>query len=197
MPQFIVNDGDAKFMVSFWKHLFQKVGTKLMFSTAFDPQIDGQIKIVNGVLNQFFRNYVNINKKYWGEHLSLTKFYYNFTMHSAMKMFPFELMLGKEEKKTMDLTISMGCKDHSKEVVEMVKGREEKYARAKKLLEHAPKGYEKHAKKTQKHVEFGVGQHVSLNIQDLKMLDGHAPRFIAKYVGLYEILHYCIPTCTP
>jgi hypothetical protein len=35
--------------------------------------------------------------------------------------------LGKEVKKLMDLTIPMGWKDHSKEVVEMVKGHEEKY----------------------------------------------------------------------
>ncbi len=63
MPQFIVSDGDAKFMASFWKHLFWKVGTKLLFSTAFHPQIDGQIERVNGVLNQYFKNYVGINKK--------------------------------------------------------------------------------------------------------------------------------------
>ncbi len=37
----------------------------------------------------------------------------------------------------MDLTIPMGLKDHSKEVVEMVKGHEEKYTQAKKLLEQA------------------------------------------------------------
>jgi hypothetical protein len=69
-------------------------------------------------------------------------------MHLVMKMSPFELMLGKEAKKPMDIAISMGCKDHSKEAVEMVKGREKKYARAKKLLEHFQKRYEKHANKT-------------------------------------------------
>ncbi len=46
-----------------------------------------------------------------------------------------ELTLGKEAKKLMDLTIPMGCKDHSKEVVKMVKEREEKYAQTNKLLE--------------------------------------------------------------
>jgi hypothetical protein len=42
-------------------------------------------------------------------------------------MFSFELTLGKETRKPMDLTIPMGCRYHSKEVVKMVKGREEKY----------------------------------------------------------------------
>jgi hypothetical protein len=39
------------------------------------------------------------------------------------------------------------------------------------------------------HVDFDVGQHKWLNILDLKMFDGLAPCFIAKYVGPYEILH--------
>jgi hypothetical protein len=39
----------------------------------------------------------------------------------------------------MDLTIPMGWKDHSKEIVEMVNGHKEKYTHAKKLLEQAQK----------------------------------------------------------
>jgi hypothetical protein len=71
----------------------------------------------------------------------------------------------------------------------IAKGREEKYAWTKKLLEHAQKWYEKHVNKTWKHVEFEVGQHMWLNIWDFKMPDGLAPHFIAKYMGTYEILH--------
>jgi len=63
-------------------------------------------------------------------------------------MSSFELTLGKEAKKPMDLTISMGHRDHSKEVVEIVRGWEELYTQAKKLLEEAQKRYEKHANKT-------------------------------------------------
>ncbi len=39
----------------------------------------------------------------------------------------------------MDLTIPMRQTNHSKEVVEMVKGREKLYAQTKKLLEQAQK----------------------------------------------------------
>jgi hypothetical protein len=46
-------------------------------------------------------------------------------------MSPFELVLGKETKKLMDLTIPMACKYHSKEVVKMVKGCEVKYFKPK------------------------------------------------------------------
>jgi hypothetical protein len=102
---------------------------------AFHPQTNGKTERVNGVLNQYLKNYVNIDQRDWGEHLGLVKFCYNSTMHLVTKMFSFELVLGKEGKKPMDLDFSSGQKDDSKEVVEMVKGHEELYARAKKLLE--------------------------------------------------------------
>jgi hypothetical protein len=54
-------------------------------------------------------------------------------------MFSFKLTLGKEARKSMDLSIPIGRKYHSKEVVEMVKGHKERYAQAKKLLEQAQK----------------------------------------------------------
>jgi hypothetical protein len=56
-------------------------------------------------------------------------------MHLVIKMFLFELALGEKAKKLMDLTIPMWLRDHSKEVVEMVKGQEEKYIWTKKLLQ--------------------------------------------------------------
>jgi hypothetical protein len=39
-----------------------------------------------------------------------------------MKISSFELTLGEEARKPMDLAIPMGWKDHSKEVVEIIKG---------------------------------------------------------------------------
>jgi hypothetical protein len=56
------------------------------------------------------------------------------------KMFPFELALGKEAKKLMDLVIPMGWRNHSKETVGTIKGCEEKYAWAKKLLNRFKNG---------------------------------------------------------
>jgi hypothetical protein len=47
--------------------------------------------------------------------------------HLAIKMVLFELTLGKKTKRPMDLTIPMRQKDHSKEVVKMVKGHGKSY----------------------------------------------------------------------
>ena len=50
LPKTIVFDSDVHFMSYFWKTLWHLVGTKLKFSTAFHPQTDGQIEVVNSSL---------------------------------------------------------------------------------------------------------------------------------------------------
>jgi transposase InsO family protein len=40
-----------------------KNGVQLSFSTIFHPQINGQIERVNGLLNQYLKNYVSANQR--------------------------------------------------------------------------------------------------------------------------------------
>ncbi len=90
------------------------------------------------------------------------EFFYNSTMHLTIGMFSFELAFWKEAKKTMDMAISMGRRDHFKEVEEMVRGCEN-YTQAKKW-----KWKEKHANKTQKH---GIWSWATCDVEHQKFQD--------------------------
>ena len=63
MPRTIVSDRDAKFLSYFWKTLWGKLGTKLLFSTTCHPQTDGQTEVVNRTLSS--RAIINKNLKIW------------------------------------------------------------------------------------------------------------------------------------
>lgn len=51
-------------------------------------------------------------------------------------------------------------------------------AKAKKKLEKTQASYKKQENKIQMHIEFEVGNHVCLNIQDFKMLEALTSYFI-------------------
>ena len=50
IPKTIVSDRGTQFVSNFWKQLHASLGTKLLYSTAYHPQTDGQTKRVNQYL---------------------------------------------------------------------------------------------------------------------------------------------------
>jgi hypothetical protein len=85
MPSTIVSDRDAKFLSHFWRTLWNKLGTKLLFSTTCHPQTDGQTEVVNHTLDTMLRAILKKNLKMWEECLSHVEFAYNWVTHSTTK----------------------------------------------------------------------------------------------------------------
>uniref|UniRef100_A0A8R7JVC0 Integrase catalytic domain-containing protein n=1 Tax=Triticum urartu TaxID=4572 RepID=A0A8R7JVC0_TRIUA len=79
----IVSDCDTKFLSYFWKTLWEKLGTKLLFSTTCHPQMDGQTEVVNRTLSMMLRAVLKKNLKMWDEYLPHVKFAYNRAVHST------------------------------------------------------------------------------------------------------------------
>ena len=94
VPRTIVSDRDTKILSYFWKTLWGKLGTKLLFSTTCHPQTDGQTKVVNRTLSTLLRAVQKMNLKLWEESLPHVEFVYNWMVHSTTKFCPFEIVYG-------------------------------------------------------------------------------------------------------
>ncbi len=105
IPRTIVSDRDVKFLSGFWKSLWGKLGTKLLFSTTAHPQTDGQTEVVNRTLGSILRALVKKNKKSWEENISIAEFAYNRTSHSTTHHSPFEIVYGFNPLTPMDLSV--------------------------------------------------------------------------------------------
>jgi hypothetical protein len=87
-------DHDTKFLSHFWRSLWAKLRTKLLFSTTCHPQTDGQTEVVNRTLSTMIRAVSNKNLKLWEEYLPHIEFAYNRSLHSTKKMCPFQIVYG-------------------------------------------------------------------------------------------------------
>jgi transposase InsO family protein len=65
LPTSIVSDQDTKFIGHFWRTLWKKMGTNLSFSSAYHPQTDGQMEVVNRSLGDLLRNLVAEHHSQW------------------------------------------------------------------------------------------------------------------------------------
>ena len=103
VPKTIVSDRDVKFTSYFWKALMAKLGVKLLFSTAYHPQTDGQTEVVNRSLSTLLRALIKPNLKGWEECIPHAEFAYNRASHRATKRSPFEVVYGFNPNTALDI----------------------------------------------------------------------------------------------
>jgi len=103
VPKTIVSYRDTKFLSYFWKTLWGKLGTKLLFSTTCHPQTDGQTKVVSRTLSTMLHVVLKKNLKMWEDCLPHVEFAYNKVVHSTTNFCPFEIVYGFKPHTPMDL----------------------------------------------------------------------------------------------
>ena len=95
-PKTIISNRDPRMTSLFWRGLFENVGTKLNFSSAYHPQTDGQSEIVNSTILDLLKCYVNEvdQRNQWETYLPLLEYAYNNAIHTSTRKTPFEIIEG-------------------------------------------------------------------------------------------------------
>ena len=165
VPRSIVSDRDTKFLSYFWKTLWGKLGTKLLFSTTCHPQTDGQTEVVNRTLSTLLRALIQKNLKNWEECLPHVEFAYNRSVHSTTNYSPFEVVYGGNPLTPLDLSplpVDEYASLDGKKKAELVKQLHEKI---RLQIEKKTEQYANQANKGRKRMVFEPGDWVWLHMR--------------------------------
>ena len=94
IPESIVSDRDTKFTSIFWKELHRLMGSKLLMSTVFHPQMDGATERANRSIAQILCTVVSNDQRDWSDKCPMVEFAINSSVNATTGYAPFELNYG-------------------------------------------------------------------------------------------------------
>ena len=94
VPKSIVSDHNTKFTSMFWHELHRLMGTKLLISTVFHPQMDGATEQANHSIGQILRMIINDDPKNWADKCPMVGFVLNSSVSTTTRSALFELNQG-------------------------------------------------------------------------------------------------------
>jgi RNase H-like domain found in reverse transcriptase/Reverse transcriptase (RNA-dependent DNA polymerase)/Integrase zinc binding domain/Integrase core domain len=188
VPRTIVSDRDAKFLSHFWRVLWAKLGTKLLFSTTCHPQTDGQTEVVNRTLGQLLRTMVRSNLKSWEDCLPFVEFAYNRCIHSSTGYSPFEVVYGFNPLTPLDL-MPLPFKEivstDGKKKADLVKSIHEK---ARAQIEKKNEHYANQKNKGRRVMQFEPGDWVWVHLRKERFPSKRKSKLDARGDGPFQVL---------
>jgi hypothetical protein len=192
IPKMIISDCGAQFVACFWEQLQQALGTKLIRSSAYHPQTDGQTERINQILEDMLRACVIQYDKHWDKCLALAEFSYNNSYQSSIKMAPFEALYGRQCRIPLNWS-----QTGEREIFgpDLVTEAEEKVKIIRNNLKVAQSRQKSYADKRRKPIQFEVGDFVYLRVSPTRGVQrfGIKGKLAPRYIGPFEILEICGP----
>ncbi|MCO5612135.1 hypothetical protein L7F22_066397 [Adiantum nelumboides] len=166
MPSSIVSDRDPRMTSLFWQGLFENLGTKLNFSSAYHPQTDGQSEIANSIVLDLLKSYVGevAQSNQWEKYLPLVEYAYNNTIHTSTGKTPFEVIEGRPR-------LPLILKPHEKIFAadEEVRDIRVAFDKIKQSIQYAQQKYKSAADKHRKSLQFKDGDWVLLRFTKARL----------------------------
>jgi hypothetical protein len=188
IPNTIVSDRDVKFLSYFWRSLWNKLGTKLLFSTTCHPQTDGQTEVVNRTLSTMLRAVLDQNLRRSEDCLPHVEFAYNHATHSSTKMCPFQIVYDYIPQAPIDL-FSFDTEDAPHvDVVPHVKQIVNVHEQTHRNIATANAKYPVAGSKGKKHVTFESGDMVWLHWRKDHFPTLRRSKLMPRVVGPFKVL---------
>ena len=171
----------------FWKSFQKAMDTRLMMSTGFHPQTDGQSERTRQVLEDMLRACVLDHKGSWEEHLPLVEFAYNNSYQASIQMTPYEALYGRPCRSQLCWT-EVG--ESSITSPDLIRDTSEKMGLIQQRLLTAQSRQKSYADVRRRPLEFEVGDHVFLKVMPKRgvVRFGKCGKLSSRFIGPFEIV---------
>ncbi|PKA61481.1 hypothetical protein AXF42_Ash014398 [Apostasia shenzhenica] len=188
LPKTMVSDRDTRFVSYFWKTLWKKMGTKLLFSTAYHPQTDGQTEVVNRSLGDLLRCLVGDHTSSWDLVLPTAEFAYNSSVNRSTGMSPFMIVTGYEPRKPIDLIELLVSYRTSEFASSFAQHMHDLHKEIKQKLSLNYAKYKSIADSHRKLKKFSEGDYVMIHVNAARFPPGKSKKLTAKKIGPYRVV---------
>jgi hypothetical protein len=192
IPKTIISDRGAPFIACFWEQLQSTLGTKLIQSSAYHPQKDGQTERVNQILEDMLRACIIHYGTNWDKCLALAEFSYNNSYQSSLQMSPFEALYGRRCRTPLNWSETGERKIFGPDLVVEAKDKVRIIQANLKTAQSRQKSY---ADRRRKPLQFQIGDFVYLRVSPTKGVQRFSikGKLAPRYIGPFEILQVCGP----
>ncbi|KAD7479605.1 hypothetical protein E3N88_02741 [Mikania micrantha] len=187
VPVTIISDRDTRFTSRFWKNFQEELGTKLLLSTAYHPQTDGQSERTIQTLEDMLRACIIDFGGSWDDYLPLAEFSYNNSYHSSIGMPPYEMLYGRKCR-TPVCWGEVGQRELAHKKV--VKATNDQIDQIRAHLKAAQDRQKSYADKRRRPIEFQVGDLVLLKVSPWKGVIRFRKRgkLSPRFIGPFKII---------
>jgi len=185
LPSSIVSDRDSKFTSRWWKELHRVMGAKLLMSTSFHPQTDGQSERAIRNVAQILRTVVRSDQKDWITKINMVEFAINSSVSGMTGYAPFELngayMPSMIKEIRSDEVFAHGVKTFALEALQNVADAHDA------IIETRVFQAENANKKRRDEPTITIGDLVFLSTANLNLPKGRARKLCPKFIGPYKV----------
>jgi hypothetical protein len=103
VPLQIISDRDAKMTSAIWRNFFKIIGCELTMSYSYHQRFDGQTEVMNRVIEQILRCYINYNQDNWYELLPYVLSAINNSVNPGTLLSPNNIFYGRPIMRPINL----------------------------------------------------------------------------------------------
>ena len=197
LPLKTLGDRDTRLRASQMRALCKNLGVRLMMSTAYHPQTDGQSENFHKTFLSVLKAFVNKYHSNWEECIPSVLYAFHNTVHSATGLTPHHLLFGwtPQDLRVPFVAAEQNKSDISRNVEGWLELRKEQLKRANINLEYARTAMLKALRVAAQNPAFAGGDMVivSERVLPLRAASTQSGKVQQRYLGPYKVIEVVNP----